>query len=73
MLHQLEQANSGTAFRPVNPRAVCQYMKMNTAAKLLRCLREGVDEVVVPEDIAVRARAAVEAMIAIGTPSLDGE
>ena len=73
MLHQLEQANAHTTFRPVNSRAVCQYMKMNTPAKLLRCLREGVDEVVVPADIAAKARAAVEAMISVGTPSPDGE
>ena len=73
MLHQLSQANPRTVFEPVNPRAVCQYMKMNTPAKLLRCLRDGVDEVVVEADVAARARAAVEAMIAIGTPSLSGE
>ena len=73
MLHQLRQANPRTSFEPVNPRAVCQYMKMNTPDKLLRCLRDGVDEVTVAPDIAARARAAVEAMIAIGTPSLHGE
>ena len=73
MLHQLRQANPRTSFEPVNPRAVCQYMKLNTPAKLLRCLRDGVDEVTVDDDIAVKARAAVEAMIATGTPSPHGE
>ncbi len=73
MLHQLRQANPSTVFEPVNPRAVCSYMKMNTPERLLRCLREGRDEIVVPPEIAARARRAVEAMIAIGTPTLHGE
>jgi quinolinate synthase len=44
-------------------------MKMSTPEKLLRALREGRDEVTVDPAIAARARAAVEAMVAIGTPS----
>jgi len=73
MLHQLRQANKTTTFEAVNPRAVCPYMKMTTPAALLRCLREGVDEVHIDPTIAARARRAVEAMIAVGTPSADGE
>jgi quinolinate synthase len=73
MLHQLRQANPVTDFQPVNARAACPYMKMSTPAKLLRALREGRDEVTVDAAIAARARSAVEAMIAIGTPSSVGE
>jgi quinolinate synthase len=73
MIHQLEQVNSTTDFIPVNRAAVCKYMKMITPAKLLRSLREGVDEVFVDPDIADRARASVERMIAIGTPSSTAE
>ncbi len=73
MLHQLERANPTTEFAPVNPAAVCKYMKMITPAKLLRSLREGSDVVDVPLDVAERARASVERMIAIGTPSPTGE
>lgn len=73
MLHQLRQVNRTTEFRPVNPRAVCQFMKMITPAKLLRCLRSGTDEVTVPPDIAARARRAVEGMISLGVPSATGE
>jgi quinolinate synthase len=73
MLHQLRQANAGTAFEPVNPLAVCRYMKMNTPEALLRCVRDGVTEVHVEPGIAARARRAVEAMIAVGTPSPVGE
>jgi quinolinate synthase len=73
MLHQLRKANPATRFEPVNPRAVCPFMKMTTPQTLLRCLREGVDEVTVDPQVAQRARAAVERMVAIGTPSPVGE
>jgi len=73
MLHQLRKANPLVIFEPVNRAAVCKYMKMITAPKLLRCLRTMTDEVTVPADVAERARRSVERMIAIGTPSPTGE
>jgi quinolinate synthase len=73
MLHQLRRANPATRFEPVNRAAVCKYMKMITPAKLLRSLRDGVDVVDVPPDVAERARRSVERMIAIGTPSPTAE
>jgi quinolinate synthase len=69
MLHQLRRANPAVRWEPVNPGAVCRYMKMTTPAALLRCLREGVEEVHVAPDVAGRARHAVKAMIAVGSPS----
>jgi quinolinate synthase len=68
MLHQLRRAAPKVEFRAVNDRASCRYMKMITPAALLRCLREGTDEVHVPNGIAERARGAVQRMIAIGRP-----
>jgi quinolinate synthase len=65
MLHQLGKANQHTTFLPVNPRATCHFMKMITPELLVRCLREGRDEVTVPDEIAGPARRAVERMIAI--------
>jgi quinolinate synthase len=73
MLHQLRQVNPGADFAAVNDRAVCRFMKMITAEKLLHSLRTGEHEVTIPDDIAVRARGAVEAMISIGSPSAGGE
>jgi quinolinate synthase len=73
MLHQLRQANPAVRWEPVNPDAVCRYMKMTTPAALLRCLRDGVEEVHVDADVADRARRAVQAMIAVGSPSVTGE
>jgi len=65
MLHQLRKANRHTTFLPVNPRATCRFMKMITPELLVRCLREGRDEVVVPAEVAGPARRAVERMVAI--------
>jgi quinolinate synthase len=73
MLHQLRRANPAVRWEPVNPAAVCRFMKMTTPAALLRCLRDGVDEVHVAPDVAGRARRAVTAMIAVGSPSVAGE
>ncbi|MTA40056.1 MAG: quinolinate synthase NadA [Actinobacteria bacterium] len=73
MLHQLRKVNVTTDFQPVNRAAVCKYMKMITPEKLENALMNGTDVVDVPRDIADRARASVERMIAIGTPSRVGE
>jgi quinolinate synthase len=73
MLHQLRRANPAVKWEPVNEHAECVYMKMTTRDVLLRCLREGTSEVIVDPEIARRARRAVDAMIAVGTPSMVGE
>jgi quinolinate synthase len=66
MLHQLRKANPAVRWEPVNPGAVCRFMKMTTPAILLRCLREGSTEVTVDPEVARRARRAVQAMISAG-------
>ena len=68
MLYQLRNAAPNVDFQAVNDRASCKYMKMITPAALLRCLIEGADEVDVDPEIARRARASVQRMIAIGSP-----
>jgi quinolinate synthase len=68
MLHQLRKAAPAVDFRPVSDRASCRYMKMITPDALLRCVRDGQDEVHVPPAVAARARAAVQRMISIGQP-----
>jgi quinolinate synthase len=35
---------------------------------LVRCLREGRDEVSIPQDVAAAARRAVQRMITLGSP-----
>jgi len=66
MLHQLRRANPAVRWEPVNPGAVCRFMKMTTPAALLRCLREGITEVTVEPGVARRARRAVQAMLTDG-------
>jgi quinolinate synthase len=68
MLHQLRKAAPDIDFRAVNDRASCKYMKMITPTALLRCLREGLDEVHVDLETAKRAQASVQRMIEIGKP-----
>jgi quinolinate synthase len=68
MLHQLRRLNANVDFIPMNPQASCKFMKMITPDRLLRCLREGRDEVDVPADVAATARRSVERMVAIGNP-----
>ena len=68
ILHQLRQANPKGRFEAVSPRAECRFMKMTTPDRLLNCLREGVYEIDVDEDVADRARLAVQRMISIGSP-----
>src|SRR5918997_5329692 len=65
MLHRLRKENPRGNYLAANEGAVCGYMKMITASKLLRCLQTGKDEVTVPPDIAERARRPIEAMISI--------
>jgi quinolinate synthase len=66
LLHRLRAENPRVRFVPANPGAICRYMKLITPEKLERSLTEMVYEVEVPEDVARRARGAIERMIEIG-------
>jgi quinolinate synthase len=65
MLHPLRQASPDSEFIAANEAAHCRYMKMITLPKLRDSLRDSVHEVRVPEEIARRARTAIERMVAI--------
>ena len=65
ILHRLRKENPEKVFHPVNERMVCPNMKKTTLESLAASLREMKTRVVVPEDIAVRARRAIEAMLTI--------
>ena len=65
ILHRLKMENPEKTFYPVNERLVCPNMKKTTLENLAEALREMKTRVTVPEDIAVRARRAIEAMLAI--------
>ncbi len=65
MLHPLRQVAPHIEFVAANEAAHCRFMKMITLPKLRDALRDGVHEVRVPPDVAKRARAAIERMVAI--------
>jgi quinolinate synthase len=49
----------------IRPCNLCPYMKMISLPKILKCLETLEPRVEIPEDVAVRARAAVERMMAV--------
>jgi quinolinate synthase len=66
ILHRLRRENPNKTFHPANPKAVCAFMKVTTLPKVLNSLRRMEHRISVPEDIAARARLAIERMVAIG-------
>jgi quinolinate synthase len=66
ILHRLEREAAGRVFHPVNRAAVCPFMKQITLEKVYRSLRDMVYPITVDEEIADRARLAIERMVAIG-------
>ena len=66
ILHPLRQALPDKVFIPASSGMVCQYMKMVTLPKLRAALEHEAPVVRVPDDIARRARLAIERMLAVG-------
>jgi quinolinate synthase len=64
MLHRLEKEHPEKTYYGLAT-AICHNMKMTTLPKLVACLREMTGEVTVPEEIAARARRAVQRMVEI--------
>lgn len=65
ILHRLRKENPGKVFYPVDDTTVCPDMKKATLEKVLACLNDMAPAVSVPENIAVPARRAIEAMLAV--------
>jgi quinolinate synthase len=66
ILHRLRRENPTKTFFAANDRAVCAYMKVTTLPKVLASLEAMQHRITVPDDVAKRARRAIERMIAIG-------
>jgi quinolinate synthase len=66
ILHRLRRENPSKRFVAANERASCAYMKVTTLPKVRRALERLEHRITVPEDVASRARLAIERMIAIG-------
>jgi quinolinate synthase len=65
MLHRLRRQAPQKIFRPVNPEAVCEFMKTITLDRVLRSLESLQPQIRVPDEIARRARRAIGRMLAI--------
>ncbi|MCL6471298.1 MAG: quinolinate synthase NadA [Firmicutes bacterium] len=65
ILHRLEKENPGKKFYPAYERAVCPNMKRTTLEKVLFALQDMEHVIKVPEDIAVRAKLAIDRMLEI--------
>jgi quinolinate synthase len=66
VLHRLRKDNPRKTFYAVSEEAECHYMKLITLEKLRDSLRDLKYAVTVPEEIAARARRAIDRMLAIG-------
>lgn len=66
ILHRMRHENPDKSFVPASDKAECQYMKMINLEKVYRSLVEDKYHVCVPDDIASRARRAIDRMLAIG-------
>jgi len=63
ILHQLNQKFPEKTFYPVNPDAVCAFMKTITLDRVIRSLETLQPRIRVPEDIARKAKRAIDRML----------
>jgi len=66
VIHRLRKENPGKRFIAASEQAVCPNMKLITLEKILWSLEEMAPEVKVPEEIRLKAKAAVDKMLEIG-------
>ena len=65
IIHRLRKENPGKRFIPVSEQAICPNMKLITLEKVLWSLEEMSPVVRVPEETRLKAKAAVDRMLAI--------
>lgn len=65
ILYKMRQQNPGKTFIPASEKVECQYMKMITLQKVYDALVQEKNQVIVPKEIADKARTAIERMLAI--------
>jgi len=65
ILHPLSQANPGKRFIPAHPGMICADMKKIGLREILAALESLAPEVKVPEETRIRAKGAVDRMLAV--------
>jgi quinolinate synthase len=63
ILHRLKKEFPDRSFYPVNPNAVCAFMKTITLDNVIRSLETLSPQVTVPAETARKARRAIERML----------
>lgn len=63
IIHRLQKENPDKVFIPAMEKAVCPNMKLINLEKVMWSLEEEVTEIIVPQDIAARAKSAIDRMI----------
>lgn len=66
IIHRLTKENPGKKFIPASEQAICPRMKLITLENVLWSLEEMPPEVIVPEEIRLKAKSAVDKMLEIG-------
>ena len=65
LIERIKDEIKGAKVYPISERAICSNMKLITLPKVLMALEENVYEVVVPDEIAEKARTAIERMLSV--------
>lgn len=65
LLHRLRKENPGKKFYPASELAICASMKLITLEKVLWSLEDMKEQVIVPEEIRVKAKKAIDRMLEI--------
>ena len=73
IMHRMEKLAPDKAFLPADPEAVCAYMKTITLPRVKESLELDRYHITVPKDVAERARAAVDRMVALGAGGKPGD
>jgi len=66
IIYRLKKENPAKLFIPISEQLICPHMKLINLEKVLWSLEELSPEIKVPEAIRLRAKAAVDRMLAIG-------
>ena len=70
ILHQMQKSNSGKTFIPAPPNNSCAcndcpHMKLNTLEKLYLCMKYELPEILMDEEIRIRAKKPIDRMLEI--------